>query len=161
MSKQLLMGLIITLIIVGLLLLFVEVLIIPGVGFAGVLGLLALGGSSFYAFSQMGTTAGTIVTTINIVLVVGLSIYVLRAKTWKRLSLETNIDAKAVSSEDDLIVGDRGVSLSRLAPMGMVRFEDGMVEVKALEGIIDPDVEVEIVLIEDSKIYVKPVDESC
>ena len=109
----------------------------------------------------MGTTAGTIVTTINIVLVVGLSIYVLRAKTWKRLSLETNIDAKAVSSEDDLIVGDRGVSLSRLAPMGMVRFEDRMVEVKALEGIIDPDVEVEIVLIEDSKIYVKPVDESC
>lgn len=155
------MGLIITLIIVGLLLLFAEVLIIPGVGFAGVLGLLSLGGSSFYAYSQMGATAGTIVTAINIVLVVGLSIYVLRAKTWKRLSLETNIDAKAVSSEDDLVVGDRGVSLSRLAPIGMVRFEDRMVEVKALEGIIDPDVEIEIVLIEDTRIYVRPVDESC
>ena len=155
------MGLIITLIIVGLLLLFAEVLIIPGVGFAGVLGLLSLGGSSFYAYSQMGAAAGTIVTAINIVLVVGLSIYVLRAKTWKRLSLETNIDAKAVSSEDDLVVGDRGVSLSRLAPIGMVRFEDRMVEVKALEGIIDPDVEIEIVLIEDTRIYVRPVDESC
>ena len=155
------MGLIITLIIVGLLLLFAEVLIIPGVGFAGVLGLLSLGGSSFYAYSQMGAAAGTIVTAINIVLVVGLSIYVLRAKTGKRLSLETNIDAKAVSSEDDLVVGDRGVSLSRLAPIGMVRFEDRMVEVKALEGIIDPDVEIEIVLIEDTRIYVRPVDESC
>lgn len=151
------MGLIITLIIIGLLLLFAEVLLIPGVGFAGVLGLLALGGSSFYAFMQMGNTAGLIVTAINVVLVVGLTVYVLRAKTWKRLSLDTNIDARAVSSEEDLSVGDRGVSVSRLAPMGMVRFADRMVEVKALEGIIDPDVEVEIVLVEDGRIYVKPM----
>ena len=151
------MGLIITLIIVGLLLLFVEVLIIPGVGFAGVLGLLALGGSSFYAFSQMGTTAGTIVTTINIVLVVGLSIYVLRAKTWKRLSLDTNIDSKAVADDSALEIGDKGMTISRLAPMGSARFGTESVEVKSLEGFIDPDVEVEIVLMEEGKIYVRPV----
>lgn len=150
------MGLIITLIIVGLLLLFAEVLLIPGVGFAGVLGLLSLGGSCFFAFMQMGNTVGAIVTVVNIVLVVGLSIYVLRAKTWKRLSLETNIDAKAVSVDEELAVGDRGVALSRLAPMGTVKFDGKIVEVKALEGIIDPDVEVEIVLIEDGRVYVKP-----
>ena len=45
------MGLIVTLIIVGLILIFAEVLIIPGVGVAGILGLLSLGGSCFYAFS--------------------------------------------------------------------------------------------------------------
>lgn len=150
------MGLIITLIIVGLLLLFAEILLIPGVGFAGVLGLLSLGGSCCFAFMQMGNTVGAIVTVVNIVLVVGLGIYVLRAKTWKRLSLETNIDAKAVSVDEELAVGDRGVALSRLAPMGTVKFDGKMVEVKALEGIIDPDVEVEIVLIEDGRVYVKP-----
>lgn len=152
------MGLIISLIIIGLLLLFAEILLIPGVGFAGILGLVSLGGSCFYAFNQMGGTVGAIVTAVNVVLVVCLSIYVLRAKTWKRLSLDTNIDSKAVA-DTGLAVGDRGVTVSRLAPMGSVRFDTELVEVKALEGFVDPEVEVEIVLMEDGKIYVKPVSE--
>jgi hypothetical protein len=39
--------------------------------------------------------------------------------------------------------------------MGSARFADCVVEVKALEGMIDPDSDVEVVLIEDGKIYVK------
>ena len=152
------MGLIISLIIIGLLLLFAEILLIPGVGFAGILGLVSLGGSCFYAFNQLGSTVGAIVTAVNVALVVGLSIYVLRAKTWKRLSLDTNIDSKAVA-DTGLAVGDRGVTVSRLAPMGSVRFDTELVEVKALEGFVDPEVEVEVVLMEDGKIYVKPVSE--
>ena len=152
------MGLIISLIIIGLLLLFAEILLIPGVGIAGILGLVSLGGSCFYAFNQMGGTVGAIVTAVNVALVVGLSIYVLRAKTWKRLSLDTNIDSKAVA-DTGLAVGDRGMTVSRLAPMGSVRFDTELVEVKALEGFVDPEVEVEIVLMEDGKIYVKPVSE--
>jgi membrane-bound ClpP family serine protease len=152
------MGLIISLIIIGLLLLFAEILLIPGVGIAGILGLVSLGGSCFYAFNQLGSTVGAIVTAVNVALVVGLSIYVLRAKTWKRLSLDTNIDSKAVA-DTGLAVGDRGVTVSRLAPMGSVRFDTELVEVKALEGFVDPEVEVEIVLMEDGKIYVKPVSE--
>ena len=138
--------------------LFAEILLIPGVGIAGILGLVSLGGSCFYAFNQMGGTVGAIVTAVNVALVVGLSIYVLRAKTWKRLSLDTNIDSKAVA-DTGLAVGDRGVTVSRLAPMGSVRFDTELVEVKALEGFVDPEVEVEIVLMEDGKIYVKPVSE--
>ena len=151
------MGLIVTLIIVGLILIFAEVLIIPGVGVAGILGLLSLGGSFFYAFSQMGNTGGAIVTAVNVALVVGLTVYVLRAKTWKRLSLDTNIDSKAVADDSALEIGDKGITVSRLAPMGSARFGTESVEVKSLEGFIDPDVEVEIVLMEEGKIYVRPV----
>ena len=61
------MGFIITLILVGLILIFAEILLVPGVGIAGILGLLSLGGSCFYAFTQIGTTAGTIVTAVNVV----------------------------------------------------------------------------------------------
>lgn len=151
------MGLVITLIIVGLLLLFAEILLVPGVGFAGILGFLSLAGSCFYAFTQMGNTAGTIVFSINLALVVGISVYVLRAKTWKRLSLDTNIDSKAVDAEQKLVVGDKGVTSSRLAPVGTARFNNTTFEVKALEGMIDSNVEVEVVLIEDGKTYVKTV----
>jgi len=154
------MGFIITLIFVGLVLIFAEILLIPGVGIAGVLGLLSMGGSCFYAFSEFGTTTGIIVSVVNAVLIVALTIWVLRAKTWKRMSLETNIDSKAVSSESSMIsVGDQGKTLTRLAPMGSARFGNSVVEVKALEGILEPDVLVEVVLIEDNKVYVKPLRE--
>ncbi len=152
------MGFIITLILVGLVLIFAEILLIPGVGVAGVLGLLSMGGSCFYAFHEFGNTAGAIVTAVVAVLIVALTIWVLRAKTWKRMSLETNIDSKAVSSEASAIaVGDRGKTLTRLAPMGSARFGDYVVEVKALEGMLDPGVDVEVVLIEDNRIIIKPL----
>ena len=132
-----------------------EILLIPGVGVAGVLGLVALGGSCYYAFAQMGTMAGVIVTAINIVLLIALIIWVLRAKTWKRLTLDTNIESKAVPAEASVLtVGNKGKTITRLAPMGTVRFGKNAVEVKAMEGMIDPGVEVEIVLIEDNKIFV-------
>lgn len=152
------MGFIITLILVGLVLMFAEILIIPGVGVAGILGLLSMGGSCFYAFYEFGNTAGAIVTSVNVVLLVALAVWILRAKTWKRMSLETNIDSKAVSDNSSVLaVGDRGRTLTRIAPMGSARFGDFVVEVKAVEGMLDPNVDVQVVLIEDNKIYVKPL----
>lgn len=151
------MGFIIVLILVGLVLIFAEILLIPGIGVAGVLGLLSMGGSCFYAFNQLGTNAGVIVTIVNAALIVALTIWVLRAKTWKRFTLNTNIDSKAIDLfEDKLSVGDRGRTLSRLSPMGSAKIMDEVYEVKALEGMIDSGVEIEVVLIEDNKIYVKP-----
>ena len=153
------MGFVVSLILIGLVLIFAEILIIPGVGVAGILGLLSMGGSCYYAFYEFGSTTGGIVTGVNGLLLLLLSIYVLRAKTWKRFTLDTNIDSKAVSSDSVLSVGDRGKTVTRLSPMGAVRVGDNVIEVKALEGMIDPGVEVEVVLIEDNKIYVSPVQE--
>ncbi len=152
------MGFIITLILVGLVLIFAEIMLIPGVGVAGILGLVSMGGSCFYAFSSFGNTVGGIVTTVNVVLLVAMTVYVLRAKTWKRMSLETNISSKAVENVT-LAVGDRGKTVTRLAPMGSARFGNNIVEVKALEGMMDPETPVEVVLIEDNRIYVKALGE--
>ena len=149
------MGLIITLILVGLVLMFAEILLIPGVGVAGVLGLLSMGGSCYYAFSEFGNFTGGVATAVDTVLLVGLTIWVLRAKTWKRLTLDTNINAKAVVPEVSVAVGDRGRAATRLAPMGMARFADSSLEVTSMEGIVDSGVEVEVVAIEDNKIFVK------
>ncbi len=152
------MGFIVTLILVGLVLIFAEIMLIPGVGIAGILGLLSLGGSCFYAFAEMGNTAGGIVTTINVVLLVVMTVYVLRAKTWKRMSLEKNISSKAVENIT-VSVGDKGKTVTRLAPMGSARFGNYIVEVKALEGMMDPETPVEVIMIEDNRIYVKALRE--
>lgn len=151
------MAFIIVLILVGLVLIFAEILLIPGVGLAGVLGLLSMGGSCFYAFHELGNTAGIIVTTVNAILLVALTIWVLRAKTWKRFTLDTNITSKALSLDAEKIgVGDKGKTLTRLAPMGTALINGEAYEVKALEGIIDPGVEIEVILMEDNRILVRP-----
>ena len=149
------MGLVVTLIIIGLLLIFAEILLIPGIGVAGILGVIALGGSCVYAFVEISSTAGLVVTAVNVALLVFLTIYVLSAKTWKKISLETNIDSKAASYVV-VAVGDEGKTLTRLAPMGQVLIGGESVEVRALEGMIDPNVDVVVVMVEDNKIYVKP-----
>lgn len=150
------MGFIITLILLGLVLIFAEILLVPGVGVAGILGLLSMGGSCFYAFYEFGNLTGAIITAVNAVLIMALTVYILRAKTWKKMSLETNINSKAVESAV-LSVGDEGRTLTRLAPMGSARFGDYVVEVKAVEGMLDPGIDVKVVLIEDGKIYVNAI----
>ena len=103
---------------------------------------------------------GYVVTGINVLLLIALTVYVLRAKTWKRFTLNTNIDSKAIVPDDVPVVGDKGKTATRLAPVGMVRIGNHTFEAKALEGMIDPGVSVEVVLIEDNKIYVSPVNEN-
>ena len=151
------MGLVISLIIIGLLLVFAEVLIIPGVGVAGILGVASRAGSCVYAFMEIGQTAGIIVTAVNAVLLVVITIWVLRAKTWERLALATNIDSKAIVPEAEVVPGTVGVTITRLAPMGTARFGDLRLEVTAREGIIDPGVEVEVVEVDGIKVYVAAV----
>ena len=76
------------------------------------------------------------------------------------MSLETAIDSKAVDDEASWdSIGDTGVAMTRLAPMGTVRFGDKTAEVKALEGMVDAGQQVEIVLIEEGRIVVSPVNE--
>ncbi len=151
------MGFIVTLILMGVLLILAEILLIPGVGIAGVFGLASLVGSCVYAFDTMGMTVGTIVTAINVALVVCLTIYILRAKTWKKFTLNTNIESKAMPDKEELVaIGDVGVTITRLLPVGSARFDMKTYEVKSLEGMVDVGVEVEVVLIEDNKIIVRP-----
>lgn len=149
------MGLIIAMIIFGLVLMFAEILLIPGVGVAGVLGIISMGGSCYYAFREFDNTAGFIVLGVNVVLWTILLIWVLRSKTWKKMALETNITSKVNIPQVSVAVGDKGVAATRLAPMGNVRFANHSLEVTAMDGMISSGSEVEVVLIDDKKIYVR------
>ena len=148
------MGLIILLILAGLLLLFAEIMIIPGIGAAGILGVIALAGSCYYAFVYMGVTSGILVTLANIILVSGLLVFLLRAKTWKKLKLDTVIDSKATANVS-VKAGMQGKTVTRLAPMGTAVINDKNCEVTSVDGMLDPGVPVEVAKVENNKIYVK------
>lgn len=148
------MGLIITLILLGILLILAEILLIPGVGVAGIFGVLSLGGSVYAAFCEYGRMAAMIVAAVVVVLLILFLIWVLRSKTWKKMSLETNIESKARETIS-LAPGDIGRTVTRLAPMGTVRFGQTVIEATSLAGMIDNNVEVEVAYVDDNKVFVK------
>ena len=152
------MGMIIILMLLGLVLVLTEIFLIPGIGVAGILGVLSMCGSSYFAFIEYSTLGGVVATAVNLTLLATLAIIAFRAKTWKRLSLNTNIDSRAVSDESELVrVGEKGKAMTRMAPSGTVLFDNAKVEARSFEGMIDAGSEVQVVLIEDNKIYVKQI----
>ena len=152
------MGPIIILIVVGLLLLLVETLLLPGFAVTGILGIASLGAACWLAFSRLGNTAGIIVTIICILLAAALLIWVMRSSTWKKATLDTKIDSKVDVNADrnNITVGMKGSAVTRLAPMGMVRFEDGTkAEVCSADGFLDQGAEVVVDSIDGEKIFIK------
>ena len=153
------MALIISLSILGLLLIIAEIILIPGIFVAGTLGLVSIGAACWLAFDGRGPEAGYITIAANAVLAVVCAVLSLRSKTWKKLSLHTEIDSRTDSRPEDkgIAVGSQGVTITRLAPMGKVLFGETTVECSARNGIIDPGQQVEVILIDDNKIFVKPL----
>lgn len=153
------MALIISLSVLGLLLIIAEIVLIPGIFVAGTLGLASMAGACWLAFDNFGPEAGCITIAADALLTVVCTVLTLRSKTWKKLSLHTEIDSRADTNPEDkgITVGMHGTTITRLAPMGKVLFDGTAVECSARNGIIDPGQEVEVILIDDNKIFVKPL----
>lgn len=149
---------IISLVLLGILMMLIEFLITPGMGFAGIVGLASFVGACVYAFIVEGTQTGTIVTAVVAVIVVILFIWMLRGKSWKKLEQKEQIDVKTNTDVEKVAVGDKGITLSRLVPIGKVKFEKVTCEVHNADGtFVDPGMEVEVIAVEDNEVIVKPI----
>lgn len=149
---------IIILILVGILMLLLEILVIPGSGIAGIVGFGLMVAGIWMAYSREGTQAGhiTLVVTLGVNLI-GL-LLALRSKTWKKAMLSTEIDGKVNIVDTKLLhIGDKGVTVSRCAPMGKAVFNDKFIEVSTLSDFIDEDAVVQVVKISGNKVFVKQI----
>jgi membrane-bound ClpP family serine protease len=146
--------------IVAVSLLLLETFLLPGITVAGVAGALFALGGIVYAYS-LGPTAGHITLGGSAVLFGGFFAWMLRAKSFRRVALRTNIDATLTSTRDlGLNVGDEGITLSRLAPIGKARFGQVTVEAKAQENLIDEQTPVAILRIDGGNVTVQAIDKS-
>lgn len=142
---------------VGVLFILSEILIVPGTVVSGVLGIAALGASCIYAYIEFGAVTGTAVTVSGVLLSVLMTVSMIRAGLRKRLG--SDVQKSGFLDGSGIMPGDTGRSVSRLAPCGMASIGGEDVEVTSLEGGIEAGTDVSVVLIEDGKIYVKPVEE--
>ncbi len=146
---------IIVVILVGLVLLALEIMVIPGVGITGILGFLLMTEGVWLAYSRKGTLAGNITLIITVLVSAISMVMMLRSKTWKNAQLKTVVLSKVRTLDDNLKVGMRGETTSRCAPMGKAVFGDNHVEVDAGTDYLKTGTPVEIVRIYGNKIFIK------
>ncbi len=146
------------LVLLAALLLTLEVALIPGFGVAGMLGVLAMAGSVFYAFYAIGYVAGWITVLTSVLMCIALFLWALYGKSLDRLALKKKINSTVKEDEGaGLKPGDRGVAKTRLALIGEAYFGGNVVEVKSEGGFINENEEIEIIRISGNAIYVEKV----
>jgi len=146
------------LLVLGLLLLFLELFVVPGVTFVGIAGALFLGVAIYYIFSIYGTLAGVISVTVLSLVSAYVIVRSIRTRFWRRFSLKEAIDSKVnVVEVGEIAMGMQGVAVSALRPMGTARFHNKLYEVLAEDGLIDSGQAIQVVSFNDQKIIVKPL----
>jgi membrane-bound ClpP family serine protease len=149
--------LVIGIVFIGLVFILAEILFVPG-GILGIVGGLLL----FYAiYLPYGAGYGieAHINVIAILVVLSLSLFLMvRSNTWNRIKLSKSIDSTVAKNVSDSInIGDIGICVSRLVPMGKARFGDIHAEVKSYSTFVDQGTEIEVVEIKNDKIIVKPL----
>jgi len=147
---------VIVLCIIGIVLILVEIFLIPGLTVMAIAGGAFSIGGIYYAFRNLGTTAG-IVTLLLVVAMVGIAfIYLVKSKALDHIALKTNIDSTVTDKElPDISVGDNGITISRLNPMGKVRINNITMEAKTMSGFIDENTTVTVVKVSPTQLIVR------
>ena len=151
---------IIFLIILGIVLLLIEVTILPGITIAGVGSFLVLVYSVYLAFTTYGSLIGFL--TLAFVLIVApLLVHKLfKGKTGKSMVLNTVLHGFVNEINPEKVkVGDIGITIGRLAPMGKIKVNDEVVEVRSTGTFVNPGERVKIISIEKSLVTVEPLNQ--
>ena len=154
------LGLIIFLIILGLLLFIIEFMLIPGVTIAGIGGAISMVTAIVFSFTTYGPKVGFIVLGCTLAVMVVVTVLMLKAGTWRKIMLNTAIEGKVDTvgaQEGKVKPGDRGVTVTRLAPGGKVLVNGEYYEAKSVDILVNPRQEVEVIRIDDNKLIVKPI----
>ncbi|MEI6576839.1 MAG: NfeD family protein [Bacteroidota bacterium] len=140
----------------GLVLLVIEILVIPGSTIVGVLGFGAMVYAIYNAYVSHGATGGMIAVGVTLTLTVITILYTMRSKTWKKFALNDELPHRMNDMEGKNInIGDEGITMGRCAPSGNATFNDEVYEVHTFGDFIDPNTPVVVTKIEGYKIFVK------
>jgi membrane-bound ClpP family serine protease len=148
---------IIIIILLGIFLLLVEFLLIPGFtvfGIGGFIFILLGIGSSYYFH---GVPAGNFTLLGTVVLSLITIYFVFKGKTWKKIGLQANITSRHEPFNTESIhPGDPGKTVTRLAPIGKAMVNNIICEAKSSGGFINENTDIIVVKVLNTQIIVKP-----
>lgn len=149
---------VIFLVLLGLFFLVAELVFLPGAALGVILSLASYAAATYFAFVRIGMVGGFI--TLGIILLLSLiaTIISLRAKTWQRFALKNKVEGQSMQTPaEEVRIGDCGVTISRLSPMGKVMIGGKEYEAKSAEAYIDQRTEVTVTGFENFTIIVKSI----
>ena len=155
------MGLIILLVLLGVFFLVVELVLLPGVTVGTILSMVSYGVAAYLAFDRFGITGGAVTLAVIAIISIVAVVLSLRAKTWRRFSLRQKIESSSMETPSDTVsVGQRGIAVSRLSPMGKVEIGGRVYEAKSIDSYIDQRSQVEVTGFDNFTVVVRRTDDN-
>jgi membrane-bound ClpP family serine protease len=146
------------LIILGIVLLIIEITILPGITIAGLGGVLLFAYSIYLAFSNYGSLVGFLILAFILIVAPTIVVLLFKGKSGKKMVLKTVLHGVANEINHEKVnIGDIGVTIGRLAPMGKIKVNNEVVEVRSTGTFVNPGEKVRIIQIEKSQITVEPL----
>jgi membrane-bound ClpP family serine protease len=156
-NKKMDILIIIALLVAGIILLLLEVFLFPGISLAGIGATACLIYANIHAFGELGIVPGIITLAISIVSSILVFVWFMRSKSLDRLALKKDIDSSVKQPEiNNIHIGDKGISLTRLAQIGNAQFGENIVEVKSAGEFIDAKTPIVVERITNGIITVVP-----
>jgi membrane-bound ClpP family serine protease len=145
----------ISLLTLGVILVLVEVLFVPGTTLVGVLGVIVTGVGVYYGFRNFETNTALLILGFAVIANIGVIVYGFKSGVWDKFSLKDTITSR--SFDDRLLgleVGQKGRTVSDFRPYGKVEIGDKVYEAKSEVGFLSPGTEVYIEKLEDNRIII-------
>jgi len=149
---------IICVVLIGLTIIVVEIVFIPGTTIVGIFGFFTVMLGLYLAFIHHGEKVGWF-STASVIFILVLAIYfAIKKKVWQKYSLQSEIHGTVDNHKTkSLVNGQEGVAISALRPSGIAEFSDTRVEVSSQGTFIDAGTKVKIISIKKKRVIVETV----
>ncbi|HYG17337.1 MAG TPA: NfeD family protein [Ohtaekwangia sp.] len=149
---------ILALLAIGLSLIIVELVFIPGTTIVGLLGLAFTIVGIVISYDHFGRETGLYILIGTAAMTAVALVYSFRSGAWTKFSLKTAINSKVNEGMTGALqAGDEGVTVSTLRPIGKALFNDQTFEVKTSGNYVEQGQRVRITHIDVSQIIVEPL----
>jgi membrane-bound ClpP family serine protease len=149
---------VLSLIGVGLLLLVIEVILIPGTSIAGFIGFGMMIAGVIVSFNYFGDQTAWVIAGSTAVVSGGVFFWTFHTKPWKQFALKSTISSKVNEGVfEGLQIGSVGVAVSMLRPRGNAEFGNKIIEVSTLGNFVDAGAQVKIIKITSNQIFIEPL----
>jgi membrane-bound ClpP family serine protease len=149
------LSVVLAVIVLGVILILLEILVIPGITVAGISGSIFAFGGVVAAFYYHGNMVGLLCLAVSII-VIAISLWILMKtgnSSW--MSLSKTVEGRSSESmKERYCVGDIGATITRLNPVGKAEINGNLVEVNSLGGFLDEGVDIKVVEVKANSIIV-------
>ena len=151
------------LIALGILLVFIEILILPGFGAAGVPGIIIFCVGVGMIWTNQGVKTALIFTSIALIFVIPIAIILLSLIRETPIGKTFILDAAessdkgyhAAPRELTALVGKSGKTITPLRPAGVALINGQRVDIVTQGEFVEPETEIEVIQVEGSRVVVR------